>query len=106
MSELETLFSTAVATNASEKGGTKRGSAISKPEIVHLVWKLTLLMHLFSLGNLNFFELSFLCFYLKHINPFILVTLNLLFDFFRGMLNYQALNLRFFKPFLIKTVSW
>uniref|UniRef100_A0A453CJV6 Formin-like protein n=2 Tax=Aegilops tauschii subsp. strangulata TaxID=200361 RepID=A0A453CJV6_AEGTS len=37
MSELETLFSTAVATNASEKGATKRGSAISKPEIVHLV---------------------------------------------------------------------
>uniref|UniRef100_A0A0E0EVG8 Formin-like protein n=1 Tax=Oryza meridionalis TaxID=40149 RepID=A0A0E0EVG8_9ORYZ len=37
LSELESLFSTAVATNASEKGGTKRGSAISKPEIVHLV---------------------------------------------------------------------
>ncbi|KAF0929172.1 hypothetical protein E2562_016411 [Oryza meyeriana var. granulata] len=37
LSELESLFSTAVATNSSEKGGTKRGSAISKPEIVHLV---------------------------------------------------------------------
>ncbi|KAL5224074.1 hypothetical protein ABZP36_010713 [Zizania latifolia] len=37
LSELESLFSTAVATNASEKGGTKRGSAISKPEIIHLV---------------------------------------------------------------------
>ena len=42
LSELETLFSTAVATNASEKGGTKRASAASKPEIVHLVWKLSL----------------------------------------------------------------
>jgi hypothetical protein len=42
LSELETLFSTAVATNASEKGGTKRASAVSKPEIVHLVWKLSL----------------------------------------------------------------
>lgn len=37
LSELESLFSTASVTSASEKGATKRGSAISKPEIVHLV---------------------------------------------------------------------
>lgn len=100
MSELETLFSTAVATNASEKGGTKRGSAISKPEIVHLVWKLTLLMHLFSLGNLNFLELSFLCFYLKHINPFILVTLNLLFDFFSWYVELSSPESQVFQTIL------
>lgn len=37
LSELESLFSTAVVTSTSEKGATRRGSAISKPEIVHLV---------------------------------------------------------------------
>ena len=37
LSELESLFSTASVTNISEKGATRRGSAISKPEIVHLV---------------------------------------------------------------------
>ncbi|KAF8657024.1 hypothetical protein HU200_060358 [Digitaria exilis] len=37
LSELESLFSTASVTSASEKGATKRGSAISKPEIIHLV---------------------------------------------------------------------
>ncbi|XP_004971605.1 formin-like protein 3 [Setaria italica] len=37
LSELESLFSTASVTSTSEKGATKRGSAISKPEIVHLV---------------------------------------------------------------------
>ena len=37
LSELESLFSTAVVTSTSEKGATRRGSAINKPEIVHLV---------------------------------------------------------------------
>ncbi|GJN02200.1 hypothetical protein PR202_ga19525 [Eleusine coracana subsp. coracana] len=37
LSELESLFSTATVTSSSEKGATRRGSAINKPEIVHLV---------------------------------------------------------------------
>ncbi|ONM04392.1 Formin-like protein 14 [Zea mays] len=37
LSELESLFSTAVVTSTSEKGATRRGSAINKPEIVHLL---------------------------------------------------------------------
>ncbi|CAO2160799.1 unnamed protein product [Urochloa humidicola] len=37
LSELESLFSTASVISTSEKGATRRGSAITKPEIVHLV---------------------------------------------------------------------
>ncbi|CAO2180645.1 unnamed protein product [Urochloa humidicola] len=37
LSELESLFSTASVTSTSEKGATRRGSAVTKPEIVHLV---------------------------------------------------------------------
>ncbi|WVZ96703.1 hypothetical protein U9M48_042305 [Paspalum notatum var. saurae] len=37
LSELESLFSTQVVTSTSEKGAARRGSTISKPEIVHLV---------------------------------------------------------------------
>ena len=40
LSELETLFSTSVATEGRglDKGGSKRGPNISKPETVHLVF--------------------------------------------------------------------
>lgn len=39
-SELESLFSTAVSSdgNGTDKAGSKRGSSVSKPEIVHLVF--------------------------------------------------------------------